>query len=194
MYKNTDLIRDFMYKEVFIVHEKNPSYDSEINIVEELITLRDLLETTDPDESEVPTVTHGMIIPASYIDKSMVSISGVGILTISNDVTPESDEMNSLLAGVGLCVLGKVVNVVNEKNKKKENDELFNELTESIENLVQEEDLAEEEFYVVLGNEVRVKLSVDNDDINETAIKRIDNMVDELIYKEKELKYKNITL
>ena len=193
MYNSIDLMQDFTHKEVFIVHQKNPSYDSEVHILDEIGVLKDFLDSVDPEEIEVPIVTHGMIIPVGYIDEDMLKVANIGIMTVNDVTTPESDEMNSLFGNSGLCIIGKVVNVINDEVRKKKNVNLLDKLTEEIEKLVREENLENGEFYFVIGNEVRVRLDIDNDDVDDEVIGMIDEMIDELSYKEKEVKYNQLT-
>ena len=190
---NSDLINNFLYKDVFILHQKNPSFDEEFFILEDRFLLYEFLANMNLEDMDIPEISHGIIIPISYLDDTILIADEIKMVIATGEETTEAEDYNLSLGSGGVCLVGRVLKVVSDeyREKNRDNDDrLFEKITSNIESRVEEMKLDPNEFYLFVGYPIKPVLSVDNDSVDADAIILLNDIIDGIIYKEKSVKYK----
>jgi hypothetical protein len=189
MHDIADLMQDFLYKEIFILYQKNQIYEDELYILADDYFLHHILEEIDVDKNDIPILTHGLIVPLGYIDKRIIDVGDLSILIVSQDNTPKTDEINSILNSDGICVVGRIANIYEHgKDNKSNKDKLFDNITNTIETIIHEEAVDKDEVYILVGYNIGLTITIADDQVDHVKIDNISSVIDDSLTKEKKIK------
>jgi hypothetical protein len=110
-------------------------------------------------------------------------------LIVSQDNTPKTDEINSILNSDGICVVGRIANIYEHgKDNKSNKDKLFDNITNTIETIIHEEAVDKDEVYILVGYNIGLTITIADDQVDHVKIDNISSVIDDSLTKEKKIK------